>query len=435
MTPAAWASAGDAKDTGAPSRNIAPSSRRYAPVMILISVDLPAPFSPTRACTSPGSSSSPTPSSAVTPAKRLTIPSMRRTGGIAVITEAGGLTGAPRHRSVRVREVLRGVGLVEEPVGEENLRRDLLLAEILLDRVEGERPEPWIALDGGAELPGNDRLERGALAIDGHDDHVLARLPSHGLERLDGAERHLIVMRVDGGNPGAQRLRDVLHHALALGAGEVARLRGEDLHPGMLGDAVAEPLRAISGDGRSRGAGKLDDLRLTVGRRREPVGGPLSLLDEVRGEKRDVIGAGRTGRCAVDENDRNLRARGCLEGRSESFELARREENDVDSPRDEVLDVGDLLRRLSLRVGDDELYPAPRRLIAKALRLRDAPGVVRLHLREADGLAGQCARGLRSGGRIAGGVPAAISRILATRGDGEGEQGEQRKSAEAALVA
>src|SRR5215208_970356 len=48
--------------------------------MIFTSVDFPAPFSPTSACTSPARSSRSTPSSAVTPANRLTIRSIRRTG-------------------------------------------------------------------------------------------------------------------------------------------------------------------------------------------------------------------------------------------------------------------------------------------------------------------------------------------------------------------
>jgi hypothetical protein len=69
-TPLSRASAGVkcARSTVAPSTVIAPSSARTAPVMTLIRVDLPAPFSPTSACTSPGARSNDTPFSARTPA-------------------------------------------------------------------------------------------------------------------------------------------------------------------------------------------------------------------------------------------------------------------------------------------------------------------------------------------------------------------------------
>ena len=62
--PSAWASAGLRSSTGSPSTAMSPASGRYRPVMILISVDLPAPFSPTRAWISPGRRSSETPRSA-----------------------------------------------------------------------------------------------------------------------------------------------------------------------------------------------------------------------------------------------------------------------------------------------------------------------------------------------------------------------------------
>src|SRR5581483_184573 len=55
--------------------------------MIFARVDFPAPFSPTRPCSSPSANSRSTPRSACTPAKDLTIPTAR--------TAAGGLSGAP----------------------------------------------------------------------------------------------------------------------------------------------------------------------------------------------------------------------------------------------------------------------------------------------------------------------------------------------------
>ncbi len=52
--PLARASRGDLKLRDAPLRDIVPSSGSMTPEMIFPSVDLPAPFSPTSACTVPG---------------------------------------------------------------------------------------------------------------------------------------------------------------------------------------------------------------------------------------------------------------------------------------------------------------------------------------------------------------------------------------------
>ena len=50
----------EAARPGAPSKTIVPLSGAVAPEATFISVDLPAPFSPSRACTSPGSTSNET---------------------------------------------------------------------------------------------------------------------------------------------------------------------------------------------------------------------------------------------------------------------------------------------------------------------------------------------------------------------------------------
>src|SRR5438034_1182126 len=69
--PSAWARRGEPMTTGRPSIEISPESPRYAPLRIFISVDLPAPFSPTSTCTSPRRRSKSTRSSATTPGNRL----------------------------------------------------------------------------------------------------------------------------------------------------------------------------------------------------------------------------------------------------------------------------------------------------------------------------------------------------------------------------
>src|SRR5215210_508881 len=67
-TPSSFATRGELCATVFPSICSSPPSGSTAPVMILISVDLPAPFSPMSACTSPARSSSEALLRACTPA-------------------------------------------------------------------------------------------------------------------------------------------------------------------------------------------------------------------------------------------------------------------------------------------------------------------------------------------------------------------------------
>src|SRR5271163_1936343 len=66
--------------------------------MIFSRVDLPAPFSPISASTSPARAASPTPSNAWTGPNRLSMPSISRTGSlIAPAPRARELTARPHH--------------------------------------------------------------------------------------------------------------------------------------------------------------------------------------------------------------------------------------------------------------------------------------------------------------------------------------------------
>src|SRR3989442_11588023 len=60
---------------------MSPALGRSAPATMLMSVDLPAPFSPNRTWTSPGLRSKSTRSSACTPGNHLLTPRRRRRGG------------------------------------------------------------------------------------------------------------------------------------------------------------------------------------------------------------------------------------------------------------------------------------------------------------------------------------------------------------------
>src|SRR5829696_5590059 len=83
-TPNAFAARGELCVTALPPICSSPPSAETAPVMILMRVDLPAPFSPMSACTSPARSSSEALLSACTPAYDFVMSVARRSGTSAI---------------------------------------------------------------------------------------------------------------------------------------------------------------------------------------------------------------------------------------------------------------------------------------------------------------------------------------------------------------
>src|SRR5512132_3474093 len=104
--PAFTAWPGLANFTGAPSITMSPASGAWTPAITLIKVDLPAPFSPTRACTSPGRNSKSTSLSARTPGKLLDAASSWR-GLAAPDGAAAGPPGGTPGRPVAPSRLLR----------------------------------------------------------------------------------------------------------------------------------------------------------------------------------------------------------------------------------------------------------------------------------------------------------------------------------------
>src|SRR5947209_10362789 len=84
--PRAWACVGERSSTTSPPTFITPASGWWIPARIFTSVLLPAPFSPTSACTSPGNRLKSTPRKACTPLKYLAIPpsSTMGSGGFVI---------------------------------------------------------------------------------------------------------------------------------------------------------------------------------------------------------------------------------------------------------------------------------------------------------------------------------------------------------------
>ena len=88
--PRRWACAGPSSATRCPSISMWPASGVCTPARTLIRVDLPAPFSPSRAWTSPARRSKLTSVSAATPGKPLLTPARRTTGAVFSDTAPAG---------------------------------------------------------------------------------------------------------------------------------------------------------------------------------------------------------------------------------------------------------------------------------------------------------------------------------------------------------
>src|ERR1700751_3082597 len=95
--------------------------------MTFESVVLPAPFSPSRACTSPAAASKSTPSFATTPGKRFVIPRSLTAGGVLACSGIHRRGGAgPRPAGGRLP-----LGAPEPPFDEPVHRVELLHAQLL----------------------------------------------------------------------------------------------------------------------------------------------------------------------------------------------------------------------------------------------------------------------------------------------------------------
>src|SRR5688500_13997398 len=223
--PRRCASAGVDGDTACPVAHISPVSGRITPVSNLISVDLPAPFWPLSACTSPARRIRSTSSSAATPEKRLPSPRACRTISASPLV-MGSVLAAWQRRS--------GLVLGEHPLLHQDPLGQRTFLEHGFDRLDQLVADQRIAFDRGVELARLHRLERAAYAVDGNDPDVLARLQPGLLDGLDRTDRHIVVVREQHVDFRALGFEERLHHFLALGPGEIAALRAHHLEARIL---------------------------------------------------------------------------------------------------------------------------------------------------------------------------------------------------------
>src|SRR6266404_8160691 len=206
--PAARASIGVRKRTETPSSRISPASAGCRPVMILTSVDLPAPFSPTRAWMVPGATSKATSRTASMPPKLLLMPTRLRR---ATVIAASG----------------------------QNVRRDAdapRRASDAGDRLVVERD----AVDRVALLELRLEQARRIQPVDIGPPPALPDLPADGIDaRLERGDR------LEGGDVDSPEQMPVMagaravHHVAELGAIAGARQqRGQDSHDDAEADAL-----------------------------------------------------------------------------------------------------------------------------------------------------------------------------------------------------
>src|SRR6516164_550480 len=145
---------GDRSCSARPRRRSSPASAGMIPAMIFMSVDLPAPFSPIRACTVPGLTRSETSYSAMTPGKLLLMfrASSRQRSGAAAASPC-------MMRSVPA-EVTREVRRRDELEGHPHEARDFLAAGELQRSVDGAGALRRAVLEHGRfELAGLERRQ------------------------------------------------------------------------------------------------------------------------------------------------------------------------------------------------------------------------------------------------------------------------------------
>src|SRR5581483_9194885 len=363
-TPSACAWAGDASSSTVPPISTCPESGAVEPAATAINVDLPAPFSPTRAWTSPSSTSNETLLSATTPGNVLTTSASRRTVRaddirlrLPVLRDRG-----QRERVGRI-EVRRRARVAPERLA---VQRVLEERQVVLARLVVRQP-----LGGGDRLtsgytsepvPRRDRRERNArLLVQAAETVRVQRrhrheLPPGGLHRPHARKR---VRAVVGDDPvdlrvlGEQRSGDLLRGRRVPVRDGPALVAGQKVHPGMglehLHDR-GELLRADRVAGRAAG---VDDVALAVQRLDHPLrperpgvrGVPVDVRDEVGA----VLPAGVRGpRHDLHTGLRRLLNRGqlCLAEVGD-------DDDGVRTLRDCTADVGDHLLQVAAARGDD----------------------------------------------------------------------------------
>ncbi|MNX81083.1 hypothetical protein D3C86_1127590 [compost metagenome] len=180
-------------------------------------------------------------------------------------------------------------------------------------------------------------------------------------------------------------LDEAFHHFLALGAGEVTRLRACDLDVLVRGNGFFEALLAVDGGRRAGRALQFHHLAiLGADVLDQPVAGNLAFMNLIGGYGGQVKIV-RSLDLAVEQDDRDFFFLGFLQHGIPSGRDDRRDQDRIDALRDEAANGLDLVFLLLLRVGEFKRDAALFGLLLGDGGFSRAPAGFRTDLREADG--------------------------------------------------
>src|SRR3954471_16423528 len=420
-TPAAIAARGVSNVTSVPSKRSRPSSGPWSPERTRSSVDFPAPFSPINASTSPERISSETSSRAVTPEKRLPMPSTASAGeeedmvALRAVEPRPALSRESAGRGVRSGAVDAGllvVVLVDDRGLRDRLRGQLLavlhLVHQHLDRRAADlgagdverglvagvlAGRPVLAGEVGAEPDADDVVRRDAgVGQRGHDTGLVlvVAAPDHPVldARVGADHRAGAVLRVDRRVVGA----DVDHLDT-----RVAGLRERGLGGVDAVGADAEVL-LVGADDLGVGGGPAGGLEQLPGLGADRVTHLAAVEADERG-----LRAGAVLDDVVGGDDRDARALGLVDHLRADGLVGDDDGDAVRALRDRGVQLGDRLVGVLAEVDDLELDAELLRLLLRPLRLLDEVLLVTLFLQVVEGdLAVGGRRLLRGGGVFAG---------------------------------
>src|ERR1700689_726780 len=367
--PCARASRGPRSSTRLPSILTSPLLAAISPPRTRMSVDLPAPFSPTSAWTSPVCTSKSTPRRARTPPKDFVMASSRASSAMAhsagmeraadetpaaCSIRCGFRSSEHRLLAIVLVDVLLGdhVGLGEDQLG-------IVGREVTLKRLEADvhgraRHEIGIVETGRAVLTFLDQGERLLLAISGGEhEHVLL---AGGFEGLYRAEHHRVVFAEDDVGIG-MRLKLVFGSLQTLLLRPRTPALAKHLKAGValidelsLDQALEHAEAPVAADLVALRARQQDHLdRRALHLLCQPLADEIAVLVVGRAHLGDDMRLGVNARIHHDDLDSGL-CRG-VRRCDEALGIARVQDEKIHALRDHVLDVGDLLAHVVLAVG------------------------------------------------------------------------------------
>ena len=247
-----------------------------------------------------------------------------------------------------------------------------------------------VALDGGVHFASNDRVERSLNGVAANDDDVLARNLAGGLDGVDGAQGHVVVLSEEDVDIFVS-LQEALHNGLAFSTGEVAGLGSDNLVVRVLRQDLVDTSGTVGRSGGAGGAFQDRDVDFFGGV--HVVDGPAShtatFFNEVTAERAGVLDIGHAVGHTVDQDERNLSLVDFLQDFFPTGGHNAGEEDVVDALGDEVAQSLNLVFLLLLRIVIDHVPAFGFGHAAQRVGVGGTPVRLLANLGEADGQRGR----------------------------------------------